>query len=117
MPTYESEEIYRQTEEALGGTEVDFRHKGEKFPFPHPAFQDDAWLEGLENAGPGAEGNARYLLGDEPYERYIAAGGHPLTVMRTLGLVNEASVDAMSDGTPTRSGISSVSSRKRSRRR
>ncbi len=117
MVKYHAEEIYAQTEEALGGTEVEFDYAGADYTFPHPAFASDDWLQGLEDAGPGAEGNARYLLGDEQYDKYVKAGGHPLTVMRILGKVNEASVDAMSDGTPTRSGISSGSTRKRSRRR
>lgn len=116
MSSYKMEDVIAQAEEAAGGTDVEFEFKGELFKFPNPLFCDDDWQNGFQDVTT-SEDNARYLLGDEQYDKFRAAGGQSSFVMLVLGQSQRDTAAAMTDGTPTRSSSSSVNARKRSRRR
>jgi hypothetical protein len=83
--------ILAQRAEASGQTDptlATFKFAGETWEFPHPLFASDEWKDGfaeLQKAGAKGDANdvdlARYYMGEETYERFIAAGGHSGVVL------------------------------------
>lgn len=68
----------RKVEESVGGDNIEIfvEEGGEPFYIPHPYFYDAATKKALKNADEDDESAAsRILLGDEQYDRYVAAGG------------------------------------------
>ncbi len=116
MPNYKAEELLAQAEEDAGGTEVGLFLKDERYTFPNPLFMDDDWNAEFAEFST-AEENARFLLGDEQFAKWRAAGGTSNVVMMALGKSQREMAAKMTDGTPTRSSTSSANARKRSRRR
>jgi len=68
----------RKVEESVGGDRIEIfvEEGGEPFYIPHPYFYDAATKEALRNLDEDDEdAQTRILLGDDQYDRYVAAGG------------------------------------------
>ncbi|GAB2732782.1 hypothetical protein GCM10027072_29240 [Streptomyces bullii] len=71
---YKLSEVKAQFTEALGGDQVEFElDNGEVLTFPHPLFADDEWTTKVDEAETNRE-KAHAILGDEQYDKYVAAG-------------------------------------------
>lgn len=116
MAKYQLEEIVAQAEEAVGGTDVEFDFNGQSWSFPNPLFCGDKWSEEFQTLT-GQEEVARFLLGDEQFDKFIAAGGNSNHVTLLLGQASRDTAAAMQDGSPTRSGTSSGATRRPRKRR
>ncbi|MGU3409112.1 hypothetical protein ACLBWP_03310 [Microbacterium sp. M1A1_1b] len=68
----------KKVEESVGGDTIEIfvEEGGEPFYIPHPYFYDSATKKALKDTDDDDESAAsRVLLGDEQYDRFIAAGG------------------------------------------
>ncbi|PZE34013.1 hypothetical protein DEJ21_14280 [Curtobacterium sp. MCSS17_006] len=68
----------RKVEESVGGDRIEIfvEEGGEPFYIPHPYFYDKATKKAFkEMDDEDDEAQGRILLGDEQYDRFIAAGG------------------------------------------
>jgi hypothetical protein len=71
---YVLSQVKQQYTEALGGETVEFElDNGEVLSFPHPLFADDEWSAAVDEAETNRE-KAHAILGDEQYDKYVAAG-------------------------------------------
>lgn len=113
---YDLSAIVEQRTEALGGENVEFTFGGETFTMPHPLLADDAWKEAINDAGDSDVENARAMLGDEQYERFLAAGGRSGYVMLLVQKLVDDTQDSVGER-PTQSSKSSGTTRKRQKQR
>lgn len=110
---YVLSEVKKQYVEAVGGDQVEVElPNGETVSFPHPLFADAEWKKAVDEAEDD-HAKAQAMLGEEQYERFVAAGGRAEDLGLVLMQVNRDMVDQLTDGTPTRSSRSSASTRKR----
>jgi hypothetical protein len=71
---YKLSTVKQQFTEALGGETVEFElDNGELLEFPHPLFADDEWSTAVDDAESSRE-KAVAILGEEQYDKYVAAG-------------------------------------------
>jgi hypothetical protein len=71
---YKLAEVKAQFTEALGGEDVEFElDNGEVLTFPHPLFAPDEWSTAVDEAETNRD-KALAILGDEQYDKYVAAG-------------------------------------------
>lgn len=71
---YKLTEVKQQFTEALGGEDVEFElANGEVLTFPHPLFASDEWTTAVDDAETNRE-KAHAILGDDQYDKYVAAG-------------------------------------------
>ena len=103
---YRLEQIVEKAEENLGGRVVEFDYAGETYTFPHPMLADDEWTAEFQAVGNDARANVRYLLGDEQFERFVAAGGQANHVMLLFAESQRDASGVLASGTPTRSQTS-----------
>ncbi|MFF9554594.1 hypothetical protein ACF1DY_02000 [Streptomyces albus] len=111
---YVLEEVRAQYAEAVGGDEIEFEGPGgEVFTMPHPLFAPSEWAQAVDDAEDDEE-MARAMLGDDQYDRYVAAGGRPGDVNFVRMAAMEDMKGALKAGRkrPTRSSTSSGSTRK-----
>jgi hypothetical protein len=76
--SYTIAQARKKVEESVGGDNIEIfvEEGGEAFYLPHPYFYDNETkkaLKGADDEDDSAQG--RILLGDEQYDRFIAAGG------------------------------------------
>lgn len=75
---YTRAEARKKVADSVGGERIEYRltEDGETFYLPHPYFYDNATKRALKNADDDDESaQSRILLGDEQYDRFVAAGG------------------------------------------
>ncbi|WP_037065861.1 hypothetical protein [Pseudonocardia acaciae] len=103
---YDLDAIVAQRREAVGGDDIVFTWKGEKFSFPHPLLADDEWKQRIAEADPDDVSQVEAMLGEQ-YERFHELGGQAGYVMLIVQQVSQKLRDEMSDGRPTRRPTSS----------
>ncbi|MFJ2182987.1 hypothetical protein ACIOJG_20435 [Streptomyces anulatus] len=71
---YKLSEVKQQFTEAVGGESVEFElDNGEVLEFPHPLFATDEWSTAVDDAETSRQ-KAHAILGDDQYDKYVAAG-------------------------------------------
>ncbi|MFE5159640.1 hypothetical protein ACFRNT_14190 [Streptomyces sp. NPDC056697] len=109
---YVLSQVRAQYAEAVGGEDIEFEGPGgEIYQMPHPLFADTAWKQAVDDAEDDAE-LARAMLGEEQYDKYVAAGGDATDVVLLRMAVMEDMQGQLKSGRPTRSSTSSETSRK-----
>lgn len=117
MPDVNLEALIAQAREGGDTPSITFPFNGEKFSMPNPLYADDEWKADFEAVEGGEVANARFLLGDDEWEKFKNLGGQSWMVGLALADGIGQSQDRMLDGTPTRSGTSSARPRRPSKRR
>ncbi|MEV0526639.1 hypothetical protein AB0I66_24660 [Streptomyces sp. NPDC050439] len=98
---YKLSEVKQQFVEAVG-PEVEFElDNGETLTFPHPLFADDEWSEKVDAAETN-RAKAHAILGDEQYDKFVAAG-HQDMEMALLFLAVQQDMQGQVKNRPTRS--------------
>jgi hypothetical protein len=83
--------------------EYDPEGDGNVYTFPHPLFYDAATKKALgELKDDDEDGTARVLLGDEQYDKFVAAGGTSDEITRILIITSGETRESLANGTPTR---------------
>lgn len=99
---YKATEIRQQFVDAVGSDQVEYElASGEVLTFPHPLFAEDEWITAVDDAESNRD-KARAILGDEQYDKFVAAGH----VDSEIGLIFLAVQQDMKDQVgrrPTRS--------------
>lgn len=74
---YDLDALIAQQEEATGttGGRVSFSFKGENFSFRDPSFLTDDEVDELDDLPQYGPDVAAWYMGDDEYDRFIAAGG------------------------------------------
>ncbi|MDX2551326.1 hypothetical protein [Streptomyces stelliscabiei] len=98
---YVLSQVKQQFEEAVG-PEVEFElDNGEVLTFPHPLFADDEWSNAVDAAETNRD-KAHAILGDEQYDKFVAAG-HQDMEMALLFLAVQQDMQGQVKRRPTRS--------------
>ncbi len=115
MAQYDLSAMVEQATEALGGDKATFTWKGKEYEIVHPALATDDFKAELSEYGDEVE-VAAFLLG-EMWDQFKADGGQAGMITFYLGQKARETQATLADGTPIRSGTSSRSTRRQSKRR
>lgn len=114
---YNLDTIVEQRREAVGGDDIVFTWKGEKYNFPHPLLASDEWKQACSDADEDDVSQVEAMLGEEQFAKFASAGGQSGFVMLLVQKVQRGLMDEMRDESgerrPTRSSTSSRKRRKR----
>ncbi|MEU4920180.1 hypothetical protein AB0G29_12575 [Streptomyces parvus] len=99
---YKLSEVKQQFTDAVGGDTVEFElANGEVLEFPHPLFATDEWSTAVDDAETSRQ-KAHAILGDEQYDKYVAAG-HADSEIGLLFLAVQQDMQGQIKKRPTRS--------------
>ncbi len=116
MAQYDLSAMVEQATEALGGDKATFTWKGKEYEIVHPALATDDFKADLAECGDEVDA-AVFLLGEAKWKQFKGDGGQAGHITLFLGNLARETQAALVDGTPTRSGMSSRSTRRQSKRR
>ncbi|WP_263170687.1 hypothetical protein [Streptomyces sp. SCSIO ZS0520] len=99
---YRMAEVRQQFADAVGGEDIEVElSNGEVLTFPHPLFADDEWSTTVDEAESNRD-KAHAILGDEQYEKFVAAG-HQDADVALLFLAVQQDMQGQVKRRPTRS--------------
>ncbi|PZH18758.1 hypothetical protein C1I97_03410 [Streptomyces sp. NTH33] len=99
---YVMSQVRQQFSEAVGGEDIEVElNNGEVLTFPHPLFADDEWSNRVDEAETN-RAKAHAILGDEQYDKFVAAG-HQDADVALLFLAVQQDMQGQVKKRPTRS--------------
>lgn len=115
MPDIDLDAILAQRTEATGEVDtVAFSYAGGQWWIRHPLLADDEWKDELEDLDDNdAVGIAQHYMGEEQYDKFVAAGGRSGYVVLIIREIGRELTDMTPEGRPTRPSTSSRKRRKR----